>query len=203
MPSSFLRSGTATVLFFGLFGIAFFWLVSRQGWYPAAVVGARPIWAADFRENVRGTRQYYESQGRASQDLKIQKQLATKEALREIERGVLQAMVEDSLIASGTKALGIQNVSQRLQERVGAASQSADSSQDLERGVFLLYGWHFKDFEKRVLLPQARRELVQEEFKKRGENFDAWLLTLKRRAQVSVLAAGLDWQEGNVVAKKQ
>lgn len=201
MPSSFLRSRTATILFFGLFGIAFIWLVSRQGWYPVALVGARPIWAADFRENVRGTRQFYESQGRASQDPEIQTRVTSPEAQKEIERGVLQAMVEDALIRAASKTFRIANANARLEEKVGAASQSAESPQDLDRGVFLLYGWHFEDFKKRVLLPQARRELLEEELEKRGEDFDAWLGSLRQKARVSVFTAGLDWREGSVVAE--
>lgn len=201
MGSSFLQSRTATILFFTLFGIAFIWLVSRQGWYPVALVGVRPIWAADFRENVRGTKQFYESQGRASKDPEIQKRVTSPEAKKEIERGVLQAMVEDALIRSASKALRIGNVSARLEEKVGRASESTESPQDLDRGVFLLYGWRFEDFKKRVLLPQARRELVQEELKKRGEDFDAWLGSIRGNARVSVFTAGLDWQEGSVVTK--
>ena len=62
---------------------------------------------------------------------------------------------------------------------------------NLKEPVAKLYGLSMVDFRKIILEPQAKRELLIEDFKARKENFNDWLNSTKANVDLRILMPGL------------
>src|SRR3990172_8607558 len=72
--------------------------------YPVAMIGFRPVWNFDFKENVRAAQQFYEIQGAGRPALQIDwSGEEGKKISAETEKKVILTMVENELLRVALK----------------------------------------------------------------------------------------------------
>lgn len=167
-------------------GISVFF-VTRLGLYPIAMVNWQPILAKDFKVMVDSAFGFY----LRAIDTYKKETLTDADAAKlyaEVQRATLDKLIEERILeneldrrfgsggfdAIDKKLLGVEN------KKLGSAASA-------------LYGLTDEQFKKMVLEPQARREVLSEDFKKQNQDFTAWLREEKREANVYVLLPGFIW----------
>ncbi len=167
-------------------GIGVFF-ITRLGLYPVAFVNWRPIMARDFRTMADSAFSFYlraiDTYKRGSfTDADAAKLYA------EIQRATLDKLIEGELLSNELDlrfgGRGVTEVDKKLLSIENGKLEAAASA---------LYGLTDEEFKKMVLEPQAKREILAEEFKGKNEDFSVWLLDQKRKADIYVLIPGLVW----------
>ncbi len=173
-------------------------ILSRS--YPAALVNYQIIAVRDFYADYRASMAYYKN----ALDVYNEKDsaaLESDEVKLEIQRAVLENLIEDILINEELKSqIGSVNldkiVDRKIEESVGG--------QKIQEAVETLYGLSFKEFRKRVLVPQAKREILE------GRLFlqnppaepDEFLRKLKSKIRVLIFLPDFEWNGKEVIIKK-
>jgi len=180
-------------------------IVSAVGYFTAtskiaAFVNWRPIWKSDWEENVRASEQYFQAQSVTSESSKIDFSSPEGEKKQaEIKKGILESMIEDEVVKNLAKDLGVGNFNGKVEERISRAiaNSGADSGSkdNFYKGIKLLYGWEFEEFKDRVLNPQARREILEEEFLKDGKNLEDMIKEKKKSARIYVFLDSYEWDK--------
>jgi hypothetical protein len=68
----------------------------------------------------------------------------------------------------------------------------------LEAATIKIYGWDKSQFEKFVLYPQARRNMLMAEFEKEKIDMDEWLEKSLDGANISIYLLKWKWKDGEV-----
>lgn len=163
------------------------YFVSHLGFYPVAVVNYQPIFARDFNLVVGSAFNFYVH----AIDTYKKDALTDSDAAKlyaEISRATLDKMIEERILAHELDARfgqsGLAEVDKKL---------SGVDNKKLGAAVSTLYGLTDEKFKKIVLEPQAQREVLTDDFKKKNEDFAAWLLSAKRSASIYVFLPGFVW----------
>ncbi len=173
-------------------------ILSRS--YPAAIVNYQIIAVRDFYADYRASMTYYKN----ALDVYNEKDFAALESGEvklEIQRAVLESLIEDILIDKELKSqIGFVElkkiVNRKIEESVGG--------QKIQEAVETLYGLSFEEFRERVLVPQAKREILE------GRLFlqnppvapDEFLRKLKSKARVLIFLPDFEWNGKEVIIKK-
>lgn len=173
-------------------GIGIFF-VTRLGLYPVAFVNYRPILAREFRVMVDSAFGFYLH----AIDTYKKEMLTDADAAKlytEVRRATLDKLIEEILLEQELiSRFGRDGAAQVDKKLAGIDNRKLGSA------ATALYGLTDEQFKKIVLEPQARREVLLEEFKKKNEDFSAWLLTQKRAASIYVFLPDFVW--GNSAAE--
>ena len=165
-----------------------------QKMYPVATVNDVFIPARQFQWATTAAQTYYEKISAAYGDADT---VADPTFISEMRRAALQALIEDMLISQRLVSLYQQEALDiAVSERVAAAL--ASSTEMTATAVYELFGLSIEEFSEVVLAPRARFELLEAELAKAGEMVDAWLISERSRAQVSVALNDLAWINGHV-----
>lgn len=184
---------TITALFIG--GVYF--ILSRS--YPLAVVDYQIIAARDFYANYRASITYYKN----ALDVYNEKDsaaLESDEVKIEIQKAVLDGLIEDILI---DKELKSQIGSVELDKIVGRKIEEAVSGQKIQKAVETLYGLSFEEFKKRVLVPQAKREILEGRLflQNPPADLDEFLKELKLKSRILIFLPDFKWDGEKVIMK--
>ena len=158
--------------------------------YPVAIVNGSPIWYRTWDRYLQGTGHALVVQARAA-GTQFNPDPVIAAAIR---KDTLSALIEDSILAQQARILfpGFDGTSeQKIQDALG-------SSGNIEKAAQLMYGFGTADFRHFILLPQSRREVVQDTLGKQNINFAAWLSGAKKKASVHILLRGYGWDGDNV-----
>ncbi len=166
-------------------------LFVRAGYYPVVLVGGDFLFARDFWNQYRAARTYYEK-SRAMYGV------SSTVPVADMERAVLEAMIEEALVRSGVR----HEVGADVDHLVSARVDSFLSDTDLVRAADVAYGVSAREFRAIVLVPQAEREILTGKLFLRGEEFQDWLEEAKRNERVLMLAPGLHWNGSKLEAKQ-
>lgn len=159
--------------------------------YPVAMIGFRPVWNFDFKENVRAAQQFYEIQGAGRPALQIDwSGEEGKKISAEIEKKVILTMVENELLRVALKGDEFKGIEEEADKTVDDLLSVKGNSDDLAKGLQLLYGWDLAEARKRLLEPQARREALAEKLKKDNIDFENWLSEQKRQTAIWIFSIG-------------
>ncbi len=114
---------------------------------------------------------------------------ANAHLIAEVKRGALNFLIEDIILQHQGKKLiaGFENLSK------DRASQALAQGQNLEEAVKIIYGLDWQDFNRLVLLPQARRDTAEELLVERGENFVTWFNQAKKKEKVYLIFVPFSW----------
>lgn len=171
-----------------------YWFFFILGFWPAALVGGKPIFLRDFEENVRASKQFYNAnkiQGKIP-DLNFEEN--SKKTIGVIEKQILNVMIEDRILSFEYDKAGGNNLLKRVEEKISSVVEN-ESKTNLTSGISLLYGWNFEEFKKRILKPQALREVLIDDAKKENRNFEDFLRNEKQKANVKVFLLDLRWDK--------
>lgn len=117
------------------------------------------------------------------------------ESQLEIRRATLDKLITDSLIYNELK-LRFGNEFQAIAER--NIGQYIGDNENIENGAKTLYGLDLLEFKKRVLMPQAYREILEGRMYLNNEDFSEWLESARANASVYILTPDLQWEDGEV-----
>lgn len=167
-----------------------------DGIYPIAFVGFKSISAKDFNKNYNASLNYYKKALETySHDSKT---LEADESKKEIKRAVLDNLIESVLIEEELKnELASKDFNILVEKKMSEISET----QIVDKAVETLYGFSYAEFRKRVLEPQAKREIFEGRIALKGENFSDKLTEMKKAARVKIFISGLEWENGSVVIK--
>lgn len=173
--------------------------------YPIVLVNWRPIIFSSFKKDVSGAGNYYRK-ALETYDKNQAAVMNSKEVNQEIERAVLDKLIEDNLIQ---RELEKRLKNNELEKMVNDKIEEAIRDKDIEKEVKALYGFSVDEFKERFLKPQARREIFEARFLL--ENFstesefvsggDNWLKEAKLKSKVIIFLPGFEWSGKGVILK--
>ncbi len=178
------------IIFIGIAGYYF----ARFGYYPVAFVNGEMITARALQDEHAAAFQYYIR----TLTQKPEFDPRSPEVQRELRRASLHDLVDKELIS--------QELERRVGKDLGAAVAGRISGANLDNKVLadaakLLYGLELADFKEMVLVPQAKKELLEGSLFLEQKKFDAWLAEAEAAASVTILTPEFAWDKTKVVLR--
>lgn len=165
--------------------IAVFVIIIFARLYPVAIVNGSPVWYRSWDRYVRGSIHALEIQAQtAGTEFNL-----TTEVLSAIKKNALRALIEDAILARTGNILIPRFDIMSNQKIHDAIAISAN----IEKAALFMYGFNAVDFHDFVLLPQSRREVIQDEFDKKKINVVAWFAGVKKKARVRLIIHPYIW----------
>jgi len=166
------------------------------GVYPIAFVGISPIMVNDYNRNYSTSLNYYEKALETyAQDSQV---LKADEARQEIKRAVLDNLIEDILIDRELrKEIKRNDLNTLVENKINEISEG----QIADKAIETLYGFSLSEFKKRVLEPQAKKEILENRLFLAGIDFDGKIKDIKAQARVNIFLSGFEWNGEEVVVK--
>jgi hypothetical protein len=160
------------------------------------LVGAKTISAGELTDYYNGAYKYYQNMLELyTKDTAV---LSAAETKKEIERAVLNTLIEDILIDEElNKIMNDVDLDRVVKEKI---SKTGDIGK-IEKGAAVLYGFSVRDFRQKVLIPQAKSDILRDRIFLEAGNFEEKLKELKRSAKVAILISGFSWNGESVVIK--
>lgn len=175
-------------------GIGAYIIISHS--YPVVLVGSQLISAGDFREHYSGAYKYYRNILELyAKDAAV---LNADETKKEIERAVLDGLIEDVLIDEELKKImSAADLGRMVEEKIS----KIENGEKISKEASVLYGFSADDFKKRVVIPQAKSDILGNRIFLENGNFEEKLKELKRNAKVVILIPGFSWIGEGVVLR--
>lgn len=166
------------------------------GYYPVAFVGIKPIFAGDYNKNFLTSLNYYEKA------LKIyandSQALKADEAKIEIKRAVLDNLIENILIEKELKKEIKQgDLDALIEKKINEIPKDRITDEAIES----LYRFSFGEFRKRVLEPQAKKEILENRMFLAEIDFNEKMKNARAQAKVAVFLTGFEWNGKEVIIK--
>lgn len=181
-----------------LFIAMILWFVFSSN-YPIVFANLESISAFDFNKNYAASLAYYKNALETySKDSKV---LDSDEVKKEIERALMESMIEDILVGQELeKDIGKSDLDKLVNKKISESAKNQDA--DIQKAAEKLYGFSFDEFEKRILVPQAKKEILESRIFLAGGNFEEKLKEMKSKAQVMIFLPGFEWKDGKVIIKQ-
>ena len=180
-----------------LFVAVVLWFIFTTN-YPIAFVNLKPISAVNFNKNYIASLTYYKN-ALETYNNKDAKVLEADEVKKEIKRALLESLIEDILV---DEQLNKEIKTGDLEKLVDKKIEEISNNQNLPKAVEKLYGFTFEDFKNKVLIPQAKKEILESRIFLSGENFEEKLKDIKSKAQIMIFLPGFEWGEKGVIIKE-
>lgn len=166
-----------------------------SGFYPVALVDRTPIFYRTWQKTEEASKRFINASIQSSG----QKELINfslpehQEKLREIRRGALSFLIENEVLRQEGPSI-LENFEGESKKRV----TKLNSGETIANAAKLAYGLSLEDFERLVLLPQARQDVAREALAAQGKNFSDWFLEAKQKKRVRILFMPFEWDGENV-----
>jgi len=166
------------------------------GFYPIALVDFKIISSRDFDKDYFGTLTYYKNALDVyDSDSAL---INADEVKNELKRAVLDNLIENILI---DKELKKESSSIDIDELADKKIEEAIRGKSVKEEAKTLYGFSYKEFKERVLIPQAKKEILETNFLSKGENFEGKIIEVKSKAKVMIFLLGFEWNGKEVIIK--
>lgn len=153
--------------------------------YPVAIVNGSPIWYRAWDRHFRGTVHALTMQARsAGAQFDVDANMISA-----IKKKSLNTLIEDTILAQAGSTLIPKLIAYSNQKVHDAMATSSD----IEKAALFMYGFNAADFHDFVLLPQSRREVIQDEFDKKKINVAAWFAGVKKKTRVRLIINPYIW----------
>lgn len=161
-----------------------------DGLYPVAIVGGTPIWERTWHKAEEASKNFTNSQAlsRGGKPINFSAR-ENGELLLDIRRGTLLFLIEDAVIQQKSDE-AIEGVEALSRERVTEAMRLSTDPAGAAKAV---YGLDLNDFRDLVLLPQARRDILQEVLTEKNQDLDTWLRDAKGAVKVRLFFVPFSW----------
>lgn len=173
-------------------GIALLFLISA-GYYPIAMVERQFVTAREFREGYRFASAYSESFAK-TYGAAASSTLRQYEDLDAVQTDVLTQLIENAIIEESLK----QEVGEEYDGLISQKVEKYNKDSTLQAAAQSLFGVEYSAFQQAVLLPQARREIMNGRLFLKGEKFDEWMERVKKDANISIFSGKFRWDGSNV-----
>ncbi len=167
--------------------------------YPAALVNWHPVSLDSFNKESAAAIHYYQKVLEVYDSGSLAS-INTVEFQKEVQRAVLEKLIENKIVEKELKnKLKSKDLNKIIDKKISEIVEKAGDN--IEEKVKTLYGISMLDFQKEILEPQARLEVLQGRFileGKGGPSFDEWFNSVKLQAKVTVLVPNFHWSDGKV-----
>lgn len=157
-------------------------LVASKGYYPILIVNGRIVSAKTFWDSYQASARYY-------QTLII----ANKEEIEidpdELKKAILNQIIENILIDQKAQEELGDELASLVQNRIAKVSEGAE----LKEAAKAVYGLSFKEFEKQILIPVAKQEILSGRLFLQGKDIEQWLIEAKKESNVRVFSSNFLW----------
>src|SRR3989344_5828865 len=158
------------------------------GFYPIVLVDFKIISSRDFNKDYFGALIYYKNAldvYDSDSDL-----INADEVKNEIKRAVLDNLIENILIDKELKSeLSSFNINELTDKKIEEAIRGKSVKEEAKT----LYGFSYKEFKDRVMVPQAKKEILETNFLSKGEKFEEKIAEAKSKAKVAIFLSGFQW----------
>jgi hypothetical protein len=171
----------------GLLGYTFI----KNGYFPVAKIGGKYISYKTVKENMDVSKRIYEK-GLAGSTPEME--LLFKRGNERLLFGnALESIITNEIIKSvATKDL-LSKAEKEIETNFDDKSIASLASMVKE-----VYGWDVEKFTQKILEPQALLDVL---IKEKGEGFNDWLESSKKKADVSIWFIPFEWSEGELINK--
>lgn len=182
---------SSLIIFFGLLivGLSSYFTV-HNGWYPVAIVDFQFVSASTFEKDYQAAIHYFTNAlltyGTSKLDPSILKAENTRQ---EIRRAALEKIVIDAIIWKEARKEFGNNLDITVENLIVKNVQLSN----LAEAADTLYGMTLDEFKERIVVAQARRELLESRKFTEKTDFKAWLATASQDAKVIILVPHLKW----------
>jgi|AP45_3_1055517.scaffolds.fasta_scaffold25289_2 hypothetical protein len=168
----------------------------RIGWYPIALVNSQLVWGSTVEKEYASALKYYSQmlstyKGKEVSDQQI------KKIKKEVKQATLDKIIEKMIIANNANELIGDEKSKLIEAKVKKYLQDPK----LKAAASALFNLSFDDFKTIILIPQAERELLEEQFSSENRDFNNWLKNQKKKAKVYLFTKEYTWTDQGIKKK--
>lgn len=157
--------------------------------YPVATVNDQMISAKALQESYQAGYNYF-SKALSPADLS---QRSEEEFQQEVRRASLDTLIEVTLVEQELNRLfDPEAVEQEALRRVNNTTTTEKTIEATQKIMDI----SLADFKQLILIPEARKEILIEEFVKSGEKYDDWAKEARLSAKVTLFLTDLVWEAG-------
>lgn len=171
-------------------GLAAYYLI-HFGYYPVAMVNSDLISAKTLNEEFAAALRYYSAALKGKDRINIE----SREFRREIRRATLSDLIDKSLIYKEAKNRVGNDLDNLVNNKI---DQQLVNRKNVEDAAKLLYGLNLADFRELVLIPQARKEILEGRLFLEKKDFDSWLSEAEKNAKVFIITPEFYWNSGTL-----
>ena len=168
---------------------------AKTGMYPVAIVNGKIILARELKGISAAAYNFYARASETYGGRKLE-EADTYKLSAEIGRAALDKLVEHELISGELR--------RRLPKTYAASVErklELSKRLNLQAAASGIYGLKMDDFVGSVLEPQAAQEVLSDDLKSHGGDFNVWLQEAKKQAKVIIFSASYKWVNGSVEAR--
>lgn len=166
--------------------------IFRAGWHPVALVNSQLIWDWALEKEHASALVYYGNAVQTYEDIDPAKKQEQLELIQgDLRRAVLDKIIEKIIISNGARQLIGDNKDLLVKNKIEKYLENTK----LTAAAKELFNLDPNDFRNIVLVPQAEKELVEEQLISEGRDFDNWLLQQKKQARVYLFTKEFSWSE--------
>jgi hypothetical protein len=182
-----------SIVFTGVIG---YYLI-HFGFYPIAIVNGSFVSEGRFSETENFIKNYYEK-ARVTYSLSAIKP-GNPEYEAEVARATLDKLIDQKLMRARLKTLIGKELGTIIDQKLANAKATGA---DFAKAVETIYGLSLDRFTEAVLVPQAEEEILRGRMLATDEDFDAWLIEVRKNGRVIILHPNLTWNGEKVVLRK-
>lgn len=172
------------------FGLGVYYL-AHNGLYPVIIVNSKFIFQRTFEKEFQAAAVYYQNALRTYSGNSNLNREDLRGFFQEIRRAALDNLIENTLIYNELQRRAGKALNEIVDKKLPAFKESAVA----------LYGMTAEEFKKMVLIPQARREVLEGRFLLEKQDFAEWLFKEKQDAQIYILLPQFNWDGSQVAVK--
>lgn len=158
------------------------------GYYPVAVVNNSLITSNELDNEFSLAHRYYSTVLRGKEGYNVE----SLDFKKELRRAALESLIEKTLIYKEAKARLGGELNNSVDIKI---NKEISDPGKIEEAAKLLYGMNLADFRQLILVPQARREILDSRLVLEKTNFQTWLSGAKKSAKVFILTPRFYWKE--------
>ncbi|HEY4499825.1 MAG TPA: hypothetical protein VJH70_01690 [Candidatus Paceibacterota bacterium] len=187
---------TSLFIFFGLLliGLGSYFTV-HNGWYPVAIIDFKFVSASTLEKDYQAAAHYFTNAlltyGANKTNQNVLKEESTKQ---EIRRSALEKIVIDAIIFKEAQKEFGDNLDVRVENLISKNVQL----NNLAEAADTLYGMTLEEFKERIVVTQARRELLEERKLTEKTDFKEWLKGVSQNSKVIILVPYLKWNGSGI-----
>ena len=174
-------------------GLAAYYVV-RLGYYPVAIVNSSLITARSLNSEYLVAYQYYSRVLADKKEFDVQ----SLDFQKELRRAALNDLIENHLVYEELKV----KIGNDLEGVVEGRIEISEADRlNLEEAAQVLYGLSLTNFKEIILVPRARREILEGRLSSEKKSLDGWLADASQSAKVFILTPEFFWDKNKVAVR--
>ncbi len=176
-------------------------LFSYFSYNIVALVDGKIIWKKDMDETVNLMIKYYDTDSHHSvTEISDSEFFQDKDLLNRMQKEALARIIDYKILISELEKIN-PDWKDLATAKIDDAISQTESADKFEEGIKAIYGMSFNDFKSKVLMPQAQFEIISDELKNDGKEYDQWIKDKKKETEIKIFIDGLMWKDGEVVVR--